>query len=39
MSGIARLVNRAMVLVGRFSYVYVVSKKARSFSRIILASR
>jgi len=39
MSGIAGLVNRAMSLLGRFTYAYVVSRKAQSFSRIIVAQR
>jgi hypothetical protein len=35
MTGIASLVSRAMVLPGRFTYVRVVSGKARNFSRAI----
>jgi aspartyl/asparaginyl beta-hydroxylase (cupin superfamily) len=39
MSGVARLVNRVMAMVARFTYAYVVSRKAQSFSRVILARR
>jgi aspartyl/asparaginyl beta-hydroxylase (cupin superfamily) len=37
MTGIASLVSRSMVVLGRFTYARVVSSKARGFSRAIAA--
>ena len=37
MRGMAGLVNWAMFLVGRFTYAFIVSRKAHSFSRVIRA--